>query len=565
MAKEHTVSHDTRILLLVHDPTDAEVIEMQLRKAHLRCTIQRVSAKDQFMTAVRSVPPDCVIADTSIPRLDVMGVMANVRNEHPEIVWVLLTPAGSEETLVGWMKAGASDVVTRKSITRIGSAVADVLARAAARTFPGPSVPPPPPPPVPVSAPAPAPTLAPAMTPSQQAELHMLRDVLEHAEDLVALLDARGTRLYSNAAHKDVIDSPEHLRGTVMFVDVHPEDRPRVTTAFLAGLREGKEVRCEYRVMDNRGMVRIYESIASPVRTGPLDGPRSVVVSRDVTDRTQRERDKETLVRVLEGLSGELYFIGLVNALARILHVRYVLVSEAVYQPAERVRSLAYYANGSLLPSFEYDLTDTTCAAVFENREPVHYPDRIAELFPRMEALVTMGARSYLGVPLLNSAGLPVGHVFIMDDKRFADAARAIELLTGIAPRTAMEVERHRQDIAVHASEARLRSILESLAAGVLVVDPLNIITYLNGPAAGMAERTGVEVIGKPLTDLLEFDDATSAGRVSGEDVPGRLIVRGSERKNVSVRARALKDANGRANGTIYVLHLAAGNGKRHS
>lgn len=177
------MSRETRILLLVHDPTDAEVIDMQLRKAHLRFTIQRVNARDQFMAAVRSVPPDCVIADTAIPRLDLMGVMANVRNEHPDIVWVLITPAGTEEALVGWMKAGASDVVTRKGITRIGAAVADVLARAAARTFPGPSVPPPPPPPPePVSAPAPAP----AMTASQHGELQMLRDVLDHSEDLIA-------------------------------------------------------------------------------------------------------------------------------------------------------------------------------------------------------------------------------------------------------------------------------------------------------------------------------------------------------------------------------------------
>lgn len=130
------MSRETRILLLMHDPTDAEVIEMQLRKAHIRCSVQRVSAKDQFTSAVRSVTPDCIIADTSIPRLDVNGLMASVRNDRPEIVWVLLTPSGAEESIVGWMKAGANDVITRKNIQRIGSAVADVLARAATRAVP---------------------------------------------------------------------------------------------------------------------------------------------------------------------------------------------------------------------------------------------------------------------------------------------------------------------------------------------------------------------------------------------------------------------------------------------
>ena len=550
------MSRETRILLLVHDPTDAEVIEMQLRKAHIRCTIQRAGAKDQFVSAMRSVTPDCIIADASIPRLDVTGLMATVRNEHPEVVWVLLTPTGSEESLVGWMKAGASDVITRKNIQRIGAAVADVLARAAARVVPEPA---PAPPPVfePVAAPPP-----PSVTVGpHQGDVQLMKDVLDHAGDLIAMLDARGTRLYSNAAHRQILDAPEHLRGTVMFVDVHPEDRPRVTSAFLAGLREGKDVHCAYRVMDNRGGVRMLESVGSPVRSGPLDGPRSVVISRDVTERFQHERDRDSLFHAVGALTGEAYFIGLVTALAQILQVRYVLLSEAVYQPAERVRSLAYIANGALLPQFEYDLADTTCEAVYENREPVHYPDRVAELFPRMEALVTMGARSYLGVPLLSSTGTPVGHVFIMDDKRLVDPVRATELVAGIAPRTAMEVERYRQDILVRASESRLRTILESLAAGVIAVDPLSIVTYLNGPATDMAERDGVDVIGKNLADLLEIDGASVANIMSGEDVPGRLVTRNGSRKDVAVRARPVKDATGRTHGTIYVVRPAARKG----
>ena len=552
------MSRETRILLLVHDPTDAEVIEMQLRKAHIRCTTQRVGAKDQFLSAVRSVTPDCIIADASIPRLDVTGLMSTVHNEHPGVVWVLLTPTGSEESLVGWMKAGASDVITRKNIQRIGAAVADVLARAAARVVPEPPpVPPPAPPPAHVPAIPPPP---PVTVGAHQGDTQLMRDVLDHAGDLIAMLDARGTRLYSNAAHRGILDAPEHLRGTVMFVDVHPEDRPRVTAAFLAGLREGKEVHCSYRVMDNRGDVRMLESVGTPVRSGPLDGPRAVVVSRDITDRYQRERDRDALFRAVGALTGEGYFVGLVTALAQILQVRYVLVAEAVYQPAERVRSLAYIANGALLPQFEYDLADTTCEAVYENREPCHYPDRIAELFPRMEALVTMGARSYLGVPLLSSTGVPVGHLFIMDDKRLADAARATELLTGIAPRTAMEVERYRQDVLVHASESRLRTILESLAAGVITVDQLSIITYLNGPAADMAERDGVDVIGKTLADVLEIEGASAAKVMSGDDVPGRLVTRNGSRKDVAVRGRQLKDAAGRVHGTIYVVRPAVRN-----
>jgi PAS domain S-box-containing protein len=543
------VSRDSRILLFVHDPTDAEVIEMQLRKAHVRFSIQRVSAKDQLMSAVRTAPPDCIIADSTIPRLDVAALMAHVRSTHPSVLWIILTPATGEDTVVGWMKAGAADVITRKNFTRMGPAVAEALAHPVV----APVLDPPPPPAAYVPEPPP-----PSIQMAAQADLLLMREVLDHASDLITLLDARGSRLYNNPAHRHILDAPEHLKGTVAFVDVHPDDRARVTAAFLAGLREGKETRVQYRLMDNRGRVRILESIGSPVRSGPLDGPRAVVVSRDVTDRVRKEKDRDSLMRAIGPVSGESFFVNLVTTLARTLRVRYVLVSECVYQPCERVRSLAFVANGSLMPPFEYDIADTTCEAVFATRGPVHHPDRVQELFPRMEALVTMGARSYLGVPLVTPGGTLTGHLFLMDDRKLVDPSRASELLLEVASRTAMEVERYREDEMVRASEIRLRSILESLDKGVLVVDMLSIITYLNGAAAAMGERDGMDVIGKPLAQFLELgDDGAEDGPEYGAEQAGLLVRKDGTHRAVISLATPLKDASARVYGTIYILRPA--------
>jgi PAS domain S-box-containing protein len=506
------------------------------------------------MSAVRTGLPDCIIADAAIPRLDVAALMAHVRATHPSSLWIILTSAAGEDTVVGWMKAGAADVIIRKNLSRMGPAVADALAHPV--SIPVAELPATPPPlPLPVSDPPP-----PSTRSTQQADLHLMQEVLDHASDLIMLLDARGTRLYSNPAHRQVLDAPEHLKGTVAFVDVHPDDRARVTAAFLAGFREGKETRVQYRLMDNRGQIRILESVGMPVRTGPLDGPRSVVVSRDVSERVRKETDRDALLHAIGPVSGEAYFVNLVTTLARTLRVRYVLVSECIYQPCERVRSLGFVANGSLMPPFEYDIADTTCEAVFATRGPVHHPDRVQDLFPRMEALVTMGARSYLGVPLVTTGGTITGHLFIMDDRTLVDPARATELLLEVAPRTAMEVERYRQDLTVRASETRLRSILESLANGVVVVDTHSIITYLNDAAAVMGERDGMDVIGKPLGTFLMIGDADEEGD-GGEGPTGRssarLVRKDGSHRAVIALATPLKDGNARVHGTIHLLYPA--------
>ena len=69
------MSEEKKILILEPDPTDAEVIVMQLRKSDLPLNSRRVGTKDMFDRIMDEFMPDIVIADTSMPRCDVMALM----------------------------------------------------------------------------------------------------------------------------------------------------------------------------------------------------------------------------------------------------------------------------------------------------------------------------------------------------------------------------------------------------------------------------------------------------------------------------------------------------------
>lgn len=133
------MSRDSRVLVFVHDTMDAEMVDMQLRKAHIRCSIQRVTAKDQFLKAMRSTPPDLTIIDGAFPRLDMTALMQVVLKTTPDVPFVVLTPTQAEDTVVKWMKAGASDVVTRKNYTRLGTVAAGLLVQPHAPHAAGPA------------------------------------------------------------------------------------------------------------------------------------------------------------------------------------------------------------------------------------------------------------------------------------------------------------------------------------------------------------------------------------------------------------------------------------------
>jgi len=591
------VSREPRILVFVHDATDAEMIEMQVRKGRVRCAFQRVVTKDQFLKALRSDSADLVIADATFPRVDLAEIMKKTLATSPEVPWVILAGAQPEDAVVGWMKAGAGDVVTRKNLARLGGAVSELLAKSAETApaagakdradFPDAQTPGPA---SPASAPAAPATPAPAQGsaargPSGQQAVQppaaagrstvpqagappaaaapeadlVFRDLFDHAEDLVTLMDEEGIRLYSNPAHREVLDTPERLRGTTAFVDVHPDDRQRVAEIFHESFQEGKSARLEYRLMDNKGSLRSLESVGSPFRSSASGQMQAVVISRDITERVQREQDYEALLKALGPLSGEPFFQNLVNVIAQTLAARYVLISECLYQPCERVRSLAYLANGAFMPPFEYDLADTTCEAVFATGAPVHYPDSVQELFPKETALVAMAARSYLGVPLIGTGSVIVGHIFLMDDKRLADPSRTLHMLTQVAGRAAMEVERFRRDRSGRAAEFRLRFILESLADGVLVIDSQGIVTYLNEQVVSLVGHSGVDIIGKPLSQFLETEKTEEDKPLPDEgDIQVRFRCSDNTFRAATLQAKPLTDAARRVIGTVFLVRPAA-------
>ena len=52
-------------ILLVEDvDSDAELIERELERAHLNCSLRRVESREEFMGALKSSTPDIVLADS---------------------------------------------------------------------------------------------------------------------------------------------------------------------------------------------------------------------------------------------------------------------------------------------------------------------------------------------------------------------------------------------------------------------------------------------------------------------------------------------------------------------
>lgn len=66
-----------RVLALEDTPTDAELMQHQLRETGLVFTATRVETQEEFVRAVEQFAPDIILADYELPHFDGLAALAS--------------------------------------------------------------------------------------------------------------------------------------------------------------------------------------------------------------------------------------------------------------------------------------------------------------------------------------------------------------------------------------------------------------------------------------------------------------------------------------------------------
>ena len=137
----------------------------------------------------------------------------------------------------------------------------------------------------------------------QIAEREVLfRLISENAADMIAVVNADGSRVYNSPSYQRLLGySPEELRSTSGFEQIHPDDRAKVMEAAREAKSTGVGQRVEYRIRHKQGHWIALESTASAVRNQKGEVEKLVIVNRDVTERKQLE-DQLRLSQKIEAI-----------------------------------------------------------------------------------------------------------------------------------------------------------------------------------------------------------------------------------------------------------------------
>ena len=301
---------DRPSVLVVDDNADMRAYVADLLRREYR-VVTAVDGVDGLERA-RAEVPDLVLSDVMMPRLDGFGLLQALRRDattmHVPIV-LLSARAGDEATVAG-LEAGADDYLVKPFSAR------ELLARVRAN-------------------------LELDRVRRVADELSRSRALLAQAEELARLgsweLEPATGRLEVSAEYCRVMDlDPDVVSARAVLDRIAPEDRRRVTEAYLAAMADGDTLDEESAIVRSDGRRRLVRSRAIVIRGA--DGSAALLRGsvQDVTDQREAERAAATARAAAEAAARE-------HEIAE--ELQRSLLPAATYR-AEGLTVVTYYRSG---------------------------------------------------------------------------------------------------------------------------------------------------------------------------------------------------------------------------
>ena len=171
---------------------------------------------------------------------------------------------------------------------------------------------------------------------------------------------------------------------------------------------------------------------------------------RDITESKQADDALKSLATSFAHLAGRSFFEAVSRHIATTIGVDFVFVGE-YNQKAGTVGVLGGYAKGAAMGDLNYSLLGTPCAEVIGQRT-CFYPRTVQAQFPDDHLLTQMGIESYLGAPLYDKDGKPLGILVALHSQPLTNVQAITQLFNTFLDRVTAEMQRSKAQMALQQS-----------------------------------------------------------------------------------------------------------------
>jgi signal transduction histidine kinase len=116
-----------RVLCLEDDIEDFDFINEVVEQGGFALSSTRVQGKEEFIEALDAYRPDVILSDHSLPTFDSTEALKIAKKKYPDVPFILVTGAVSDEFAVKSLKLGADDYVLKSNLTRLPKVIENAL------------------------------------------------------------------------------------------------------------------------------------------------------------------------------------------------------------------------------------------------------------------------------------------------------------------------------------------------------------------------------------------------------------------------------------------------------
>ncbi len=340
---------------------------------------------------------------------------------------------------------------------------------------------------------------------------------------------------------------------------VHPADREFVNRAYRESLRTKTPYDIVHKLLMKDGRVKHVNERCETAYGADGRPVRSVGTVLDITERYHAETALRHIAEGLSAATGSVFFQSLTQHLARTLEVEYAFVGVFAEGRLDRIRTLAFYADGRFVDDVEYDLLGTPCENVV-GRKFFACAHGVQEQFPHDALLVDMGVDSYMGASLCDASGRAIGLMAVLGRRPLRNSSFGESLFQIVAVRAAAEFERQRMVDQLSGALREIEHVIEAIPDVLFMLDLDGRLIRWNPQAERTTGRTTGELNRSPLINLIVPEERETAfeamrrGLAEGvSEVEAHLRRADGTTVPFHWRFASLKQADGRVTGLVGI------------
>lgn len=116
-----------RILHLEEDPSDSELVVLEMAAGGIAAQVLRVANREDFISAFEKNRFDLILAENSLPLFSGLSALAIAREKSPDIPFILVSGMVTEKTAIELLRCGVTDYVLKHQLSRLPSVVRQAL------------------------------------------------------------------------------------------------------------------------------------------------------------------------------------------------------------------------------------------------------------------------------------------------------------------------------------------------------------------------------------------------------------------------------------------------------